>query len=454
MLFSLEQLMKWFPHYDGTKKGKQIKHVSSDSRVEKDESLFIPIVGERFDGHDFIETAIEKGAIATLWNRSYQIPNHLKEKCLFFYVDDTLEALQELAKYYRETIDPIVVGITGSNGKTTTKDLVASVLNSTYRTHKTEGNFNNDIGLPLTILSMPNDTEVLVLEMGMNNFHEIERLARIARPDYAIITNIGESHIEYLGSREGIAKAKLEIVKGLKKAGTLIVDGDEALLQSLSIPQRIIGCSFKEKNRANIKRISNINVTLQETTFRYDGMTYKIPLTGVHHAKNAAYAIEVAKLLKVKDQNICNSLKQSEPTGMRFEQIETSSGAIIINDAYNASATSMIGAIEIVKQMNSFNRRIVVLGDGLELGEYTERFHRQIGEAISSPIDYVFTFGEAARYIYETAQNANNVICEHFTNRNQLINTLRPLMKKGTIALFKASRGMAFETLIEPLVTE
>lgn len=453
MLFSFDELKASFTNYKGIEQGEGVWSVSTDSREKKPNSLFIPIVGERFNGHDFLEDAIAQGAVATLWDRRYKVPVELQEKCLFFYVDDTLTALHRLAKDYRNRVNPIVIGITGSNGKTTTKDFVASALKATYRTHKTAGNFNNEIGLPLTILSMPRDTEVLVLEMGMSNFGEINRLSQIARPDYAIITNIGESHIEFLGSRDGIAKAKLEIVNGMGPEGRLLIDGDEELLRSHSFPQDIIALSFQKEGQG-IRKISNAQVSLEETRFVYGERSYTIPLTGAHHAKNAAYAIEVARLLRVDEEEIRQGLKDSETTGMRFEQLRSPSGAVIINDAYNASVTSMIGAIQIIKQIEGFDRRILVLGDVLELGKYSKDFHRQIGKAIDTPIDYLFTYGEQARQILEGLSKASSIHSEHFTNRDALVERLAPLMEEGTIALFKASRGMAFETLIEALVTE
>src|SRR5699024_4815645 len=263
----------------------------TDSRKFAANSLFIPIVGERFDSHQFLAQAIENGAVATLWDESQTIPEAFAEEISFFLVDDTIIAMQQLAKAYRKLIDPLVVGITGSNGKTTTKDLVSATLRQAFRAHATKGNFNNDIGLPLTILSMPRKTEVLILEMGMNHFHEIERLTYIAEPNYAIITNIGESHIEFLGSREGIAKAKLEIKEGLQQDGALIIDGDEALLDHIKQEKYVVSCGYSNNNDIVL---SNIKLENQRTYFTYQQDTYHVPLLGKHHAKNACFAIWIA----------------------------------------------------------------------------------------------------------------------------------------------------------------
>jgi len=453
MLFSIDLLKKLFPHYDGANKCTQVDAIMVDSREQLEGSLFIPIVGDRFNAHDFIEGAIENGAIATLWEEKYPVPAHLKDECYFYYVEDTLVALQMLAKYYRDNVNPIVIGITGSNGKTTTKDIIASLLETTYKTHKTAGNFNNDIGLPLTILSMPNDTEALVLEMGMNDFNEIDLLTRLASPDYAIITNIGESHIEFLGSKAGIAQAKLEIVNGLKETGSLVIDGDEPLLHALELKQEIISCGFSETNQTS-STITNVEINLDSTVFTVDGQTYHIPLTGAHHAKNATFAIVLAKKLGITEKKIREGLQTIQYSQMRFEKMMDKSGAILINDAYNASPTSVIAAIDVIKTMKQYERKIVVLGDVFELGDRAREFHEQIGESITKPIDVVYTLGHNAKYISDTVKRSNqHIISEHFENETSLIDHLQQYMSENTIILFKASRGMSFEKLIDKVIT-
>src|SRR5690625_1426720 len=263
----------------------------SDSREQKENALFIPIIGETFNGHDFIDQAIDNGAVCAIWDRTVEIPRHTPASFVFFMVKDTTEALQQLAKSYRKQVNPIVIGITGSNGKTTTKDLVNAVLQQKRKTHATKGNYNNHIGLPLTILQMDPDTEIAVLEMGMNDFGEIDLLTNIALPNYAIITNIGESHIEYLGSREGIAKAKLEIQNGLQRDGKLLLDGDEILLQSLVDEKNIVTCGFSKENTVSI---TDVQLKRQETVFKIDEKQYTVPLLGRHHAKNASFAVAIA----------------------------------------------------------------------------------------------------------------------------------------------------------------
>lgn len=454
MLFSVETLKEIFPNYEGKITFPYVENILLDSREISKRSLFVPIIGEKFNAHDYIEQAIENGAIASLWDRKIDVPSHLKNNCCFFYVDDTVLALQKLARYYREEINPIVIGITGSNGKTTTKDLVASLLNTSYKTHKTAGNFNNHIGLPITILTMPRDTEVLVLEMGMNNFGEIDVLSRIATPDYAIITNIGESHIQFLGSREGIAKSKLEITNSLKETGTLIIDGDETLLRDIHGSFSIIRCGFTE-HEENMYQIDDVKVNIDSTTFNISKQQYSIPLLGAHHAKNATYALVLAKKLGISNEKIVqgfNNVKQSE---MRFEKIKSDEGATIINDAYNASPTSMVAAIDVIKNMSGFNRKILVLGDIFELGERAEVFHKQIAKSIDSTIHVVFTLGNHAKLITEiVSAKYNHIISENFTSKEKLVEALRPYVTKETVILFKASRGMKFEKIIEQLISQ
>lgn len=314
--FTLQFVAELFDHrLTEQQKNISIHHIYTDSRQSVENGLFIPIVGERFDAHDFISGAIERGAVAALWSRSEQ-PEGIPKNFPLIYVDDTLKALQELAKAYRQALDPTVIGVTGSNGKTTTKELIAACLSATYKTAKTEGNLNNHIGLPLTILRMERDVEVLVAEMGMSAFGEIELLSSIGQPDHAVITNIGESHIEFLGSREGIAKAKLEITAGLRKQGQLIIDGDEPLLTTNAYPNKI-RCGFTAENDYRVEAYEQLqeasSVTINQTTFT-------LPLLGQHQALNAAFAIALAELMGVPTDQAINQLESVVMPGMRFEK--------------------------------------------------------------------------------------------------------------------------------------
>lgn len=450
-MLTLTYIKTVFPEIKG-KLSNENHHVEimTDSRERVDNGLFIPIIGERFDAHQFIEQAIENGAVAALWDRKKEIPSTIPESFVFFFVDDTVQALQQLAKKYRQDVNPIVIGITGSNGKTTTKDLVSSVLATKYRTHRTVGNFNNEIGMPLTILQMKDDTEVLVVEMGMSDFGEIDRLTNIAQPDYAIITNIGESHIEHLGSREGIAKAKLEITNGLKRDGKLLIDGDEKLLDICKEKENVISIGFNENLTVTI---TNVQFIKQMTTFEVNGKHYEIPLLGAHHAKNATFAITIGESLELTEEQIQTGLKLVEHTSMRFEWLTGKNGVTIINDAYNASPTSMKAAIDVLKQLTGFKRKIVVLGDILELGKYSESLHRSVAQHISFPINIVYTHGNEARVIsQEIIKRKKGIESSHFDDKEELINKLQEHANEETIILFKASRGMKFEQFVESLL--
>lgn len=452
MLFTTEWLCGLFSDFKGEATKKiAIEHVTTDSRQEMKKSLFVPLTGDKFDGHDYVKQAFDNGAVAVIWNKDRPLPEFLPADFPVFFVEDTLVALQQLAAAYREKIDPTVIAITGSNGKTTTKDLVAAVMKSTYRTHYTNGNLNNHIGVPLTILSMPSETQMLILEMGMNHFGEIEQLSNLAKPDYAVITNIGESHIEYLGSREGIAKAKMEITHGLKPNGELIIDGDEPLLASQHHHDHVTTCGFKGNNMMIIK---NVAVSHDETTFALsDGNEYAISLLGEHHAKNAAYAIVLGKQAGIPVPVIKQALQTLELTAMRFEMLTGENGVSVINDAYNASPTSMKAAIEVVKQMIGFREKVLVLGDMFELGGFAKTLHQSVADVIDDSITAVLTFGDHAQEITkQVSEQHNQVICHHFTERGALLKALDPYLKKDTLILFKASRGMQFESFVNAII--
>lgn len=451
MLFTTEFLTNIFKdHSLLSAHNYDINLVSTDTRNNLKSGLFVPLKGESFDAHDFIMDAIEKGAVAALWEKDHPLPKSLPKGFPLFFVENTLEALQYLAKQYLNKVTPIVIGVTGSNGKTTTKDLIGSVLATTFKTHRTAGNYNNHIGLPLTILSMPNDTEALVLEMGMSQFGEIELLSRLAEPDFAVITNIGESHIENLGSRNGIARAKMEIMAGMKDDGVVVFDGDELLLKEIHSRPNSISCGFGEDNNLLIE---HIKMHSDYTTFTIGNKSeYKLGMLGNHNAKNACYAISIAQEMKVPEEKIKKALEKVELTGMRFEKIEGKNGSIIINDAYNASPTSMKASIEVVKEMNAYRRKILVLGDIFELGEKASDMHRSVAEVITSEIEAVFTIGNHSKLITEEVEAANaDITAKHFDEFPALTKTLEKYLQPESLVLLKASRGMKLEQLLEEI---
>ncbi|MFS0751937.1 UDP-N-acetylmuramoyl-tripeptide--D-alanyl-D-alanine ligase [Oceanobacillus sp. 1P07AA] len=453
MLFTAQWLAELFPKHQGKINTTiSIEEVTRDTRQPSSNALYIPIVGERFDGHNFIFDAIKNGAVAALWDKSIDLPDDWDDSFPVFFVDDTITAIQQLAKTYRQHVNPIVIGVTGSNGKTTTKDLVTAVVKTSYKTAATQGNLNNHIGLPLTILSMQPGTEVLVLEMGMSQFGEIKLLSEIAEPDYTAITNIGESHIENLGSRQGIAKAKLEIIEGMKSNGSLFIDNDEPLLakENILIDQsQITGIGFTKESDIYV---SNVKVHPDHTSFEIADVSYQVRLLGKHHAKNAAFATSIGEALNISQEKMQEAFNKLEVTGMRFELKNGKNGVHIINDAYNASATSMKASIQVVKEMEGFQNKVLVLGDILELGTYSEHYHRSVAEVIDSRVSEIYTYGEQAFYIYDEIVNQHPEMNVHYMKqREDVVPLLRKHLNNQTLILFKASRGMKFENFIEEL---
>ncbi len=422
--------------------------VSTDTRKLENGNLFVPLVGDRFNGHDFLEAAISRGAVAALWQVDQPHPASLPADFQLYFVKNTLRALQQMAKAYREKINPIVIGITGSNGKTTTKDLLSSILSLHKQTHKTEGNYNNHIGLPLTMLAMPPSCHYLIVEMGMSDFGEIALLSELARPDWAIVTNIGDSHMEQVGSRAGIAKAKMEIKQGLKREGVVILDGDEPLLEPY-MDERTCTVGFASKCDVVV---SNVHATENGYTFNYQSsLAVKLPLLGKHNVKNASYCITLARKLDLPDELIAKGLHNVSLTNMRLERQVGKYGELIINDAYNASPTSMKAALETLKALPNFKKYIAVLGDIYELGKDEELLHRSIADAISEPITDLVFIGNNAQWIADEWKKKNKAHISVFQtdSREKVAAYLRTIVDAHSVVLFKASRGMKLEDIIE-----
>jgi UDP-N-acetylmuramoyl-tripeptide--D-alanyl-D-alanine ligase len=433
--------------------GLLIEGVTIDSRKIEKGNLFIPFKGERSDGHQHVEEAIQKGAAAALWQKD--VPNppvHLP----ILIVDDCLVALQELANKYRSELAVKVVGITGSNGKTTTKDMTAGLLSLHYKVKKTEGNYNNHIGLPLTVLGLDEDTEIAVLEMGMSGRGEIDFLTKLSNPDAVVITNIGESHMLDLGSREAIADAKLEIIGGLKEGGLVVLFGDEPLLlDRIKALKGNIGVKTFGRTNSNdlypteITQLSNGNAfKMNQSPERFE-----LPVLGTHNILNALAAMLIANHFSIPFDEMNKGLSSVKLTNMRMELVEGKKGGKIINDAYNASPTSMMAAIELVSNLMGYEKKILVLGDMLELGSQEVQYHQQIGEALNKDkIDLLFTYGKLGLQIAEGAKEKlgmEKVLA--YTEKSDLIEELQKHIDDTTIVLVKASRGMKMEEIVKSL---
>jgi UDP-N-acetylmuramoyl-tripeptide--D-alanyl-D-alanine ligase len=430
-----------------------ITGVSIDSRKIENGNLFIPFKGEVSDGHKYVEESISKGAAAALWQKDVpNPPTHLP----ILIVDNCLVALQELARKYRQQLDVKVVGITGSNGKTTTKDMTAGILATNYKVQKTEGNYNNHIGLPLTVLGLHEDTEIAVLEMGMSGRGEIEFLTKLACPDAVVITNIGESHLLDLGSREGIAEAKLEILQGLKEGGLAVLHGDEPLLME-RIQQHKVNVQVKTFGRNETNDLYPTDITQLENGNRFkinaSKTTFELPVLGTHNILNALASMLIANYFSIPFEKMNEGLAGIKLTNMRMELVEGDQGEKIINDAYNASPTSMMAAIELVSNLKGYDRKILILGDMLELGPQQEQYHQQIGTALNrDKVDLLFTYGNLGGHI---ANSARTVLGEErvfaFTEKAPLIQELKRHVNKNTLILVKASRGMKLEEIVTAL---
>ncbi|SOC18513.1 UDP-N-acetylmuramoyl-tripeptide--D-alanyl-D-alanine ligase [Ureibacillus xyleni] len=449
---TLKEIADWLSIELSENSNTIVTGVSIDTRTIQQGDLFIPFRGEAVNGHKFVEQAFEKGAAATLWLKDE--PNPPKDKPILF-VDDSEIALQQMARAYRNEHNAKFIGVTGSNGKTSSKDILASMLEPFYKVQKTIGNFNNQLGLPITILTLDEDTEVAVLEMGMSGFGEIEFLSKMAKPHYAIITNIGEAHMQDLGSREGIAKAKFEIIKGLQLEGALFFDGDEPLLQSLVKDASQLNSRAFGFNQDNDLFATNIETTEKGSKFSVSGEIngeFFIPVLGKHQVKNALNAMLVGNALGLTTEKIRTGLAQVKLTDMRMQLISTENGILFINDAYNAAPTSMTAAIQFVQATSLKNEKWLVLGDMLELGENEKQFHEQIAEVIDSEeISKVCLFGPRMKWLYEQLLNKftkENLIYSE-NDYDVIVQTIKNFASKESLILLKGSRGMKLETVLK-----
>ena len=427
-----------------------VEGVSTDTRDIKLHNLFIPLVGAKYDGHTFAFDAIKKGAIATLWDKNHPTP-YLDAGIIV--VDDTLKAYQKLANSYLKATKSKVIGITGSNGKTGTKDILASILKENFRVHKTAKNLNNEIGVPKTIMEMDLDDEAIVLEMGMERFGEISVLTNIANPDIAVITNIGDSHLLELGTKENIARAKFEILEGLKPDGIFIFNNDDDILREVireySISQRVIKIGTREDSDVIIRPIRSDE---SGSSFSIGEYAYSIPFIGKHQIYNVSVAISIAGLLGMDYASIVKGLSKVKLTGMRMELMHLPSFDVL-NDCYKSNPQSLMSCIETVYTMKGYKNKILILSDMLELGENEEKLHFNVGEKIDRDrIDYVICVGDLAKEIYNGAnRNFNVKNLFYFETKGEVIEKVREIISEDTLIMVKGSRGMKLEEIIEKL---
>lgn len=432
-----------------------VEKVVIDSRKASEDAMYVAIVGERVDGHDYIKSAFDNGAVLALAEDEAKVP----EGYPTILVNNTVIALGKLAAYYRTMFDIPFIGITGSVGKTSTKDMIASILSTKYKVHKTDGNYNNDIGLPLTLLGLEREHEVAVIEMGMNHFGEIDYLANILKPDVGVITNIGISHIEFLGSREGILKAKSEMLPHVSEQGLIVLNGDDDMLKTLTNKygrrMRTFGheesCDCRIVNHVHFANGQHIDISTTKKVYHMD-----VDYPGEHLLFNALPGVVIAEHYGLDEASIVKGIKGYKPSKMRLQQYDVNGQIRILDDAYNASVESMESAMKTLLAIKRDDERAVaILGSMFEMGDYAESGHSSVGQKVAQiKPDILLTAGEEAKIIYNSAiQNgfsSDRAYC--FEDRDSLVDVIDDIVKKGDLILLKASRGMMFEKIREHLI--
>ncbi len=440
------------PRGAGEKAEEEASCVVINSRKIEAGGVFIATKGEKVDGHQFIAQVAEKGALGVVCERpaDYPVP--------YILVKDSFQALKDIAEFYREQLSVKVVGITGSVGKTSTKEFIASVLSEKYQVLKTSGNFNNEVGLPLTVLSIRPEHEIAVLEMGISNFGEMHRLSKIAKPDICVITNIGQSHLENLGSREGIFKAKSEIFDFMNPDGHVFVNGDDDILRhikkkgshdpihfGLESDNEIFASDVVSRGLLGTRAVIHANL---------EAFRVEIPLPGAHMVLNALAAAGVGMELGLTSGEVKAGITHVERVNGRSNVISLS-GCTLIDDCYNANPGSMRAAIDLLCQAPG--RKVAILGDMFELGENEEELHAGVGAyAVEKGTDVIICTGALSGHMYERAVHEKELstdtsvkeIC-YFATRDELQEHLPALLKEGDTVLVKASHGMEFEKIVE-----
>lgn len=429
----------------------KIKGISTDSRTIDPGELYIPLVGEVFDGRIFIKECESKGAKAFFIddpakiNKTVSIP--------YIKVEDTKKALQDLAAAYRDQLTCKVIAITGSNGKTTTKDLLHKVLSEKYKTQKTCGNLNNEIGVPKTVLSLDTDTEVAIIELGTDNFGDISLTSRMVKPHISMITNIGDSHLHNLKSRSGILKAKLEILEGMDDDGIFIYNIDDPTMEkevpTYQIKQKVLsfGNSEKATFRINFEKSGPASIR-----FSHGDDFYQVPLMGEHNIYNAAAVVMISQMLGLDKKSIDNGFAKATSSQNRTELLEFD-GFDVLDDSYKSNPQSLLAGLETAYMLEGYKRKIVCLADMLELGENEVDLHRQVGRKIDSQkIDYCLFYGPLAKEMYEASlENFPPNRSLYFEHKDELIEKLKSLVIGASLIFVKGSHGMHMEEIIEAI---
>lgn len=428
------------------------ENFSRNTKEVKQGDIYIGFKGEIYDGGVFYEEAFSNGAKGCIINEIEGLKLKEVENKFIIQVEDTVKAIGQIARYKREKYNIPVIAVTGSVGKTSTKDIIASVVSQKYKTLKTQANLNNHIGMPLTILSLK-DHEALVVEMGMNHFGELSYLTNIAKPTIAVITNVGTAHIGNLGSRENILKAKLEILEGLPKDGVVIINNDNDLLHKWQLENKKYNVITYGINNNSKYVAKEIKYTTAGSEYQLNGKeSIKVPVGGEAFVYNSLAAISVGELLNIPIEKIQVGIKNFELTKMRLDVQKSSKGYTIINDCYNANYDSMKSAIEYLNSSKG-NRKIAVLGDMLELGEFSQELHKKVGEEVAkNKIDILITVGKEANNIAETAKKNGINTTYMFENNQKAITKLKEILEPKDVVLVKASNSMNFKEIVSNIL--
>ena len=434
-----------------------VTSVAFDTRQLESGALFVPLQAAH-DGHQYVDNAFENGAVATLWASDHQ-PVPVDKPVLV--VDDPLAALQRLSKYYLHKINPLVVAITGSNGKTTTKDLTASVLSTQYNVTKTHANFNNEIGVPVTLLNMNANTEAVVVEMGMDRFGQLDKLSKLVNPDVAVITMIGEAHIEFFGTRDKIADAKMEITHGLKEDGTLVYNGDEPLLRERvkKVSQDSLRFGRQLENDLYATNVDAGDDHIDFTVNQWPDLKFTVPLVGEYNVDNAMAAILVGQRLHITPQHLVDGLAHPKLTANRAEWVDGKAGEKILSDVYNSNPTAVRDVLQTMKTLPVKGRRIVVLGDMLELGKAAPRLHASLATDLPhDAFSEVYLVGDEMKSLLDQLKKdgfpADDLHYYQADQLDQLSADLNADLHADDVVLLKASHGIHLENVLAQLTAQ
>lgn len=435
-------------------KRRTIAGVSTDSRITKRDDLFFALKGEKYDAHDFIDDVVRKNAAAIVVQREWAEHHDVYFRtfpCAFIVVPNTTVAFGELARIYRQKFEIPVIAIGGSNGKTTTKEMISAVLSMKYSVLHTEGNLNNHIGVPQTLFKLSQEHDVAVIELGTNHFGELKYLCSIAEPTHGLITNIGKEHLEFFGDENGVAQEEKELFRFLEQhGGYAFINGDDKFLvdEAKHLKKSLIyGTTSKADVRAKKLDMNELGqVTFTVEWHKKDvSFTVKLSVPGMHNVANALAACAVGLKLKVKPKKIVSALQKFTSASKRMEVL-SHNGIIILNDTYNSNPDSVVVALKTLKSFNTSGKKIVVLGDMRELGDASKREHTNIGVIASEmKFDMLFTFGPFSKYTSE----AFGQPARHFESKDELSDELKKLLQPGDVVLIKGSRGMTMEDVVQ-----